>query len=104
MSPPPEQGLSARVWLDQEMTRIGLVRFFPVRVLLLLLAQRQVTVLDCFGLFRTVVDCFFFVLFFSFCPRINFFYIRISIEIAPGLHACKSREVFLCAGVLCVSV
>lgn len=27
VSPPPEQGLSARVWLDQEMTRIGLVSF-----------------------------------------------------------------------------
>lgn len=26
VSPPPEPGLSARVWLDQEMTRIGLVR------------------------------------------------------------------------------
>lgn len=26
VSPPPEEGLSARVWLDQEMTRIGLVR------------------------------------------------------------------------------
>lgn len=26
VSPPPEEGLSARVWLDREMTRIGLVR------------------------------------------------------------------------------
>lgn len=25
VSPPPEEGLSARVWLDQELTRIGLV-------------------------------------------------------------------------------
>lgn len=25
VSPPPEEGLSARVWLDKEMTRIGLV-------------------------------------------------------------------------------
>lgn len=25
VSPPPEEGLSARVWLDEELTRIGLV-------------------------------------------------------------------------------